>query len=281
VADWMHRELTGESVHLAPFVRDRGSPSDQALEAQMASIRTLATLGRAAREQAGINVRQPLSRLVCVAPRMSEASLAPLLPILASELNVKRVEVATSADALVTLEAKANFRALGKKFGKQTPLAAQAVSSFTSDHLRRFEQGEELSVTVDGDTHTITPDDLTIVRRASGALVVQEEHGFFAAIDPAITPGLRQEGMARELISRVQRMRKDAGLAVSDRIRLIIGGDVEVVEAATTHRDWIASEVLATDVVLGAAPEREGTMPARQRVDLDGIHADLALTKDE
>ena len=212
---------------------------------------------------------------------MSEASLAALLPILASELNVKRVEVATSADALVTLEAKPNFRALGKKFGKQTPLAAEAVSNFTSEHLRQFEQGAELSVTVDGDTHTITAEDLTIVRRASGALVVQEEHGFFAAIDPAVTPELRQEGMARELISRVQRMRKDAGLAVSDRIRLVIGGDAAVVEAAATHREWIASEVLATDVVLDDAPEGEGTMLARQRVDLDGIRADLALTKDE
>jgi isoleucyl-tRNA synthetase len=188
-------------------------------------VRTLATLGRAAREQAGINVRQPLARMVCVAPNASAESLAPLLPVLASELNVKRVEVATSADALVTLEAKPNFRALGKKFGKRTPLAADAVSQFTSDHLRRFEQGEELVVTVDGDSHEITADDLTIVRRASGALVVQEEHGYFAAIDPAVTSELRQEGMARELISRVQRMRRDAGLAVSDRIRLGSGGD--------------------------------------------------------
>jgi isoleucyl-tRNA synthetase len=279
VTDWLHRELTGESVHLAPFVRDRGMPSDAALEAQMASVRTLATLGRAAREQAGINVRQPLSRLVCVAPRMTEASLAPLLPILASELNVKRVEVATSADALVTLEAKPNFRALGKKFGKQTPLAAEAVSHFTSDHLRRFEAGEELSVTVDGVTHQITPDDLTIMRRASGALVVQEEHGYFAAIDPAISPELRQEGMARELISRVQRMRRDAGLAVSDRIRLAVDGDPAVHEAATVHREWIAGEVLATDVIIGG--EREGNMLASLRLDLDGIQAELALTKDE
>jgi isoleucyl-tRNA synthetase len=281
VTDWLHRELTGESVHLAPYVRVGDMPADAALEAQMASVRTLATLGRAAREQAGINVRQPLSRLVCVAPKMSEAALAPLLPILASELNVKRVEIATSADALVTLEAKANYRALGKKFGKQTPLAAEAVSNFTSEHLRRFEQGEELSVTVDGDTHVITADDLTIVRRASGALVVQEEHGFFAAIDPALTPELRQEGMARELISRVQRMRKDAGLAVSDRIRLAIGGDADVLDAATTHREWIGSEVLATDVTVGGAPAEEGTTLARQRVELDGLHADLALTKDE
>jgi isoleucyl-tRNA synthetase len=279
VTDWLHRELTGESVHLASYVREGCARSDDALESVMASVRTLATLGRAAREQAGINVRQPLARMVCVAPGASAEALAPLLPVLASELNVKRVEIATSADALVTLEAKPNFRALGKKFGKQTPLAAEAVSRFTSEHLRRFERGEELAVTVDGDTHTISHDDLTIVRRASGELVVQEEHGYFAAIDPAITPELRGEGMARELISRVQRMRKEAGLAVSDRIRLAIGGDAEVLEAAATHREWIASEVLATDVVIGGLVGN--TMLARQRVDLDGIQADLALTKDE
>jgi len=279
VTDWLHRELTGESVHLAPYVRPGGARSDSALESVMASVRTLATLGRAAREQAGINVRQPLSRMVCVAPSSSAGELAPLLPVLASELNVKRVEVATSADALVTLEAKPNFRALGKKFGKRTPLAAEAVSRFTSDHLRQFEQGEELVVTVDGDTHSMGPDDLTIVRRASGALVVQEEHGYFAAIDPAITPELRGEGVARELISRVQRMRKEAGLAVSDRIRLTIGGDPTVLEAAATHREWLASEVLATDVTIGG--EEANNMLARQRVDLDGIRADLALTKDE
>jgi isoleucyl-tRNA synthetase len=76
-------------------------------------------------------------------------------------------------------------------------------------------------------------------------------------------------------------MRKDAGLAVSDRIRLAIGGDADVVEAATAHREWIGSEVLATELILGGAPEREGTTLARQRVELDGLHADLALTKDE
>src|SRR3954468_12177681 len=156
VTDQLHRELTGGSVHLAPYVRASAGEADRVLETLMASVRTLATLGRAAREQAGINVRQPLARMVCVAPNASADSLAPLLPVLASELNVKRVEVATSADALVTLEAKPNFRALGKKFGKRTPLAADAVSQFTSEHLRRFEQGEELVVTVDGDTHEIT-----------------------------------------------------------------------------------------------------------------------------
>jgi isoleucyl-tRNA synthetase len=246
----------------------------------MGAVRTLATLGRGAREQAGINVRQPLGRMVCVAPGVSEKALGELLPVLAAELNIKTIDLATSGDALVTLEAKPNFRALGKKFGKKTPLAAEAVSKFSSEHLRGFEQGGELVVTVDGETHGLALDDLTIIRRASGSLVVQEQHGFFAAIDPAITPALRSEGVAREVISRVQRMRKEAGFAVSDRIRLWVGGDGLVREAAETHRAWIADEVLATTLTVGEPQKVDNTL-VRHGADLDGIRADLALTKDE
>jgi isoleucyl-tRNA synthetase len=280
LTDWMHRELTGTSVHLAPYVRTAPAVSAAPLERAMGAVRTLATLGRGAREQAGLNVRQPLSRMVCVAPGLSEEALRELLPVLAAELNIKAIELATSGDALVTLEAKPNFRSLGKKFGKKTPLAAEAVSRFTSEHLRRFEQGGELVVTVDGETHGLELDDLTIIRRASGSLVVQEQQGFFAAIDPVLTDALRAEGVARELISRVQRMRKEAGLAVSDRIRLWLWGDASAREAAETHRPWIADEVLATTLVVGEPKQVDNTL-ARQSVDLDGIRADLALTKDE
>jgi len=281
VTDQLHRELTGSSVHLASYVRADAPAPDAGLERLMSSVRTLATLGRAAREQAKINVRQPLSRMVCVAPQVTDDELRALLPVLATELNIKQIEIATSGDALVTLEAKPNFRALGKKFGKKTPLAADAVASFSSAQLREFLNGEELVVTVEGDTRALDVDDLTIVRRASGDLIVEEEHGFFAAIDPTITPELKAEGLAREIISRVQRMRKDAGLAVSDRIKLSIGGDALVLEAAGAHRDWIADEVLATEVAVGEGLKEPVQMLARQRVDLDGIHADLALTKDE
>jgi isoleucyl-tRNA synthetase len=281
VTDQLHRELVGTSVHLASYVRPDAPKTDARLERLMSSIRTLATLGRAAREQAKINVRQPLSRMVCVAPQVTDDELRTLLPVLATELNIKSIEIATSGDALVTLEAKPNFRALGKKFGKKTPLAAEAVSKFTSVHLREFLNGAELLVTVDGETHGLDTDDLTIVRRASGELIVEEEHGFFAAIDPTVTPDLKREGVAREVISRVQRMRKDAGLAVSDRIKLWIGGDALVLEAAAEHRDWIADEVLAMEVAVGEVPKEPLQMLARQSVDLDGIHADLALTKDE
>jgi len=279
LTDWMHRQLTGESVHLAPFVRSESLARDPALEAAMAAVRQLATLGRAAREEAKIKVRQPLSRAVCVARGIDTALLEELRPLLEGELNVKKVEFAQSGDALVTLKAKPNFRALGKKFGKKTPLAAAAIAAFTSDELRDFENGKPLAVTVDGETHLLSPEDLEIHKSASGDLLVQEAAGFVTAIDPTVTEELRLEGLARELISRVQRMRKEGGLAVSDRIRLAITGDPDVRAAVSKHRTWITGEVLATELI-----DDPGTFPdwkIQQAVDLDGVTARIALTRME
>jgi isoleucyl-tRNA synthetase len=274
VSDWIHRELTGDSVHLAPFVAARG-PVAGDLDAPMAAIRTLARLGRAAREEAGINVRRPLARMVCVAPGVSESALVPLVPLLAAELNVKRVDFATSADQLVTLHPKAEFKALGKKFGKLTQQAARAVSTLTSDQLRAFERGEPLVISVEGQSHQLELDDVTIIRRASGDLVVEEDAGFFTAIDPTVTPELELEGYARELVSRVQRMRKEAAFAVSDRITLTIGGGGDVHAVVNAHRAWIADETLATNVVLVDQGGRDGMTP----VDLDGMTAFVAITR--
>jgi isoleucyl-tRNA synthetase len=225
VSDWIHRELTGESVHVSPFVRARPPGRDPVLERGMAAARTLARLGRAAREDAGVRVRQPLTRLVCVVPEGARDAVEPLRPLLAAELNVRSVELASSADSLVRLEAKANFRTLGKRFGKSTPLAAAAVAALDSEALRGLEMGAAVYITVDGETHALAAEEVTIIHRAAGDLVVAEEGGYFAAIDPTVTAELRQEGLARELVSRVQRLRKESGFAVSDRIALSIWGD--------------------------------------------------------
>ncbi|MDA1082031.1 MAG: isoleucine--tRNA ligase [Gemmatimonadetes bacterium] len=280
VTDWMHRALTGDSVHSAPYVRSEAPPSDAALDEAMAAIRALASAGRAARETAKVNVRQPLARVVCVTDPLTPAAAAhvpALVPILAAELNVKLVEFATNADALVSLEAKPNFRALGKVFGKETPRAAAAVAALSSESLQAFERGEPVLVNVDGREHTLASDDLAIVRKASGTLVVHQEGTLFAAIDPTVTPELRSEGIARELVSRTQRLRKESGLDVSDRIILIVAGTAPVLGAVTEHRQWIAGEVLARDIVI------RDTMPEGVQavdVELDGMNAKLALTKD-
>ena len=278
VTDWMHRELTGTSVHLAPYVRPERMRRDVDLERAMAQVRELARLGRAARETAGIKVRQPLGRMVCVVPLSGGHPPGSLLPLLEAELNVERVELATSADALVTLEAKPSFRALGKKFGKDTPLAAQAVAALTSEALRAFERGEPIAISVGNESRVLDAEDLTIVRRATGDLVVEESAGYFAAIDPTISPALRAAGLARELVSRVQRLRREAGLAVSDRIVLTVAGDETVRRIVDAHREWIATEVLAREIVV--VDELTGHHHAVQTVDLDeGITARIALTR--
>ena len=278
VSDWIHRELTGESVHLADY--RRAAPYREArLEAAMDEVRELSRLGRAAREEAGINVRRPLGRAVCVVPASHADDVLPLLPILAAELNLKDVVLATSSDELVTLEAKANFKALGKRFGKATPLAAKAVQALSPDAVRRFERGEVVTIEVEGSVAPLEAEDLTVVRRAVGDLLVKEAEGRFVALDPTVTPALRREGLARELVSRVQRMRKDAGFAVSDRIRLWVWGDPEIEASTSEYIEWMSGEVLASHLHVG-----EGHAPghvAAQLVELDGLQVRVALIVDQ
>jgi isoleucyl-tRNA synthetase len=286
ITDWVHRELTAGSVHLAPFTRGVSAAIDVDLERAMTHIRTLATLGRAAREDAGVKVRQPLGRLVCVVPlhgvvskdaeARAEATLAELSPLLAAELNIKKIQFISSADDLVTLKARPNFRFLGKKFGKDTPLAAEAVQALGSEALREFEAGKPLYVSVGNESHALGAEDLTIVRTASGDLVVKEEGGYFAALDPVVTRELRQEGLARELVSRIQRLRKELGFAVSDRITLFVAGGAEIRESVNAFQKWIADEVLARAINVGE--KKEGTH-ATHAFDLDGQSVEVALER--
>jgi isoleucyl-tRNA synthetase len=283
ITDWVHTELTGESVHLAPYARSEPTLRNADLEAEMDHVRVLATLGRAAREDAGVRVRQPLGKMVCVVPQNDGRShsgggsgVEKQIPLLADELNVKEIGFLSSADDLVSLEAKPNFRSLGKKFGKQTPLAAEAVSKLGNEALMAFERGEPLSVRVGEDERQLDAEDLVIVRRASGNLVVKESAGYFAAIDPEVTTELRAEGLAREIVSRIQRMRKEAGLAVSDRISLWIAGPPEIEGAIRAHAEWIADEVLAKELHVG---ERIDSSHAMQSVDIDGQPVDIAFKK--
>ena len=286
ITDWVHRELMGGSVHLAPYTRSHPGAIDVDLERAMSHIRTLATLGRAAREEAGVKVRQPLGRMVCVVPlpgvvfRGAEAGagrmLEELTPLLTAELNIKKVEFISTADDLVTLAAKPNFRSLGKKFGKNTPLASEAVRALRSEALREFEAGKPLYVSVENESRELSAEDLMIVRRASGEMVVKEEGGYFAALDPVVTRELRQEGLARELVSRIQKLRKESGFAVSDRITLLVGAGTEIQEAVKAFQKWIAEEVLAARVSIG--DKIEGTY-ATHAFDLDGQSVEVALDR--
>jgi isoleucyl-tRNA synthetase len=280
VADWLHRALARDSVHLQWwFTGERAGALeahvDERLEADMSAARMLVSLGRAAREEVRIRVRQPLSRLVAVVP--GGRALAPdVLAVVRDELNVKRVEFLTSADALVRLVARPSFRALGPRFGKVTNEAAAAIRALPQAALARYRDGGAVDIEVAGDAHRLEPGDLEVAQEASSGLVVKAEAGYTVALDPALDDELVSEGVARELVNRIQRLRKDAGLEITDRIELAIGGPDVIRSAAARHESFIGGETLAVVVtVWPGAPQYE--FPHVREVDIDGTPATIGL----
>ncbi len=276
IADWLHRALTGASVHLERFPAADAAFRDVELEAEMEAARTLVSLGRAAREAVKIRVRQPLGRLQAVVPE--GRSLRPeVLDAVRDELNVKEVSFVSSSAGLVRLEARPNFRALGPRFGKQTNAAAEAIRALSAAELAAYRDGRGGSFEFDGVRCPLEDGDLDVVEVAEGDLVVRSERGHVAALDPTLDDALRAEGVARELVNRIQRLRKDTGLEVTDRIRLGIFGPPEVCRPADEWKDFIGGETLAIEVVVGS--EAGGIWDGGQDIDLDGVPARVALVR--
>ena len=267
LSDWLHRALAGTSVHLARFPESSGR-RDESLEAAMEAVRRLASLARAAREERGLRVRQPLARMQVAVPAAARGpALDELLELLRLEVNVKTVDVVASDTELVRLRAKPNFRSLGKRYGKRTPDIAAAAARLTAEQLRGLERGEPATLDGDGEPATFLPEDVVIERDVASEWLVASDGPYVAALDPRLDETLRQEGLVREVVNRVQRLRKEAGYVYTDRIGLWISGDGPVLEAVRGHADFIQGETLARRLELGVrapAPDLE------QQVDIDG-----------
>jgi isoleucyl-tRNA synthetase len=272
--DWLHRALTGESAHLQRWPEELGR-RDEELEVEMDDARVLVSLGRAAREEAKVRVRQPLRSVQAVLP--GGRSLGEdVLEVVREELNVKEVGFLTSTEGIVTLTARPNFRALGQRFGKQTNDAAQAIRALPQEALARHLAGEEVGLELDGVTHPLGEDDLEVVQEASTGLLVKAEGAHAVALDPELDRELVAEGIARELVNRIQRLRKDAGLKITDRIDLSVQGPEPILAAAKTHESFIGGETLALAVSVGDSEVGSG-YPHVRDVDIDGTPATIGL----
>ncbi|HEU4698087.1 MAG TPA: isoleucine--tRNA ligase [Gemmatimonadales bacterium] len=278
-SDWLHRALTGTSVHLARFP-EVGPWSDPALEAAMDAVRRLASLARAAREEANLRVRQPLAAMqVAVPVAVRGAAFDALLDVLRDEVNVKRVDVVAADTELVRLRAKANFRTLGKRYGKRTPEVAQAAAALSADQLRALEAGTPAVLALaDGTEVSYLPEDVVVEREVASDWLVASDGPFVVALDPRLDAALRGEGLARELVNRIQRLRREAGYAFTDRIELWVDGDAAVTDAARTHGAFLREETLARALHAGAsAPQAD----LEQAVQVEGHAAVLAVRRHE
>jgi isoleucyl-tRNA synthetase len=272
VSDSVHRALTGVSVHLAPFPVDRGH-REPALLTAMTTVRRLASLARAARESRNLRVRQPLARMQLAVPAAAQGpALSDLLDILAAEVNVKDVQVVASDHDLVRLRGKANFRTLGKRYGKDTPRAAAAAAELGPVQLQTLEQGEA----VRSGEWEFRPEDVTVTREVASEWLVQADGPYVVALDPELTDDLVQEGLAREVVNRVQRLRKEAGYEYTTRIELSVAGAEDVVAATRAFQGFVEGETLARRMVLGKTldgPDLE------REVDIEGRRTVIALRR--
>jgi isoleucyl-tRNA synthetase len=246
-ADEVYDNLDGTepSVHLCDFPAP--GPRDLELEAAMATVRETVRLGLAARKQAGVKVRQPLHEAVVVAAGAERAAIERLGELVRDELNVKRLRFVAAADELGSYEVKPNFRALGPRFGKLMPQVAAAVAALDAGHVAAaLREGRPVGIHVDGHDHELRPDDLLLAMRPLEGYQLEREASHAVALELALDDELRREGLAREVVHAVQAARKQAGLAVEDRIALSLGGDAELLTAARAHEGYVTGETLAT-----------------------------------
>ena len=263
VADEIYTNLTGpdpgapDSVHLSDWPESVVERADDGLRRRMALVRRLVTLGRSARTNAKVRVRQPLAKALVVMPRSEVADLDGLEGMISEELNVKSIEVVGGLEELVSYTVKPNFKQLGPRFGAKVRGIARALAAADARALvTTLEESGEAQLAVDGESIVLQAEDLDVRVEGREGFALAQEAAYGVALDVELTPELVAEGLAREVVRAVQDLRKAAGLAVEDRIELWLGaGDHRV--AIERHRDFIASEVLATSMHLDAAPPED------------------------
>jgi isoleucyl-tRNA synthetase len=275
LADEVYLNLTGgsESVHLADYPEPDEALEDAELEAGVEAAVRAIELGRAVRGKAKVKVRQPLRKAVIVATVAEREQIERLAGLVEAELNVKELEFVSEQAELVRYAVKPNYRTLGPRFGKLMPQVAAAIESLDPEHVAGAVTGERsIGINVDGHEHQLEPDDVELVMEPVEGYEVEVEAGRAVALALELDHELRREGLAREIVHAVQNARKEAGLEVSDRIALTLGGDEALLDAARVHEDYVTGETLAVSISYDGA---EGGSSAR----LEGLELRIALER--
>ncbi len=252
------REGAPESVHLSDYPAGDASLIDEGLETRMDFIREAVTLGRAARNRAGIRVRQPLSvmKVVTGAP-WQETALKELEQLIVEEMNVKKVEGVASTSTFTGLQAQPFFSALGPKYGGEVNRIAEVIRSLGQDELRLLQEETAIRIMIDSDEIEIEPGDVILEETEPEGLVVEREGEVTVAVDIRLDELLVREGLAREFTTRVQNFRRQIGYEVTDRIRLAYQATPGLAAAIESHLEYIAGEALAVDLSQGTLEEHD------------------------
>ncbi|MDU1264423.1 MAG: isoleucine--tRNA ligase [Peptostreptococcus sp.] len=248
LSEEMYRNLTGEySVHCADYPRANKDLIDLDLEKKMDLSRDLVTLGRAARENSKIKVRQPIAEVLI--DGKFEELLGDLVELIKEELNVKKVHFVQDLGVYMNFNLKPNFKVLGPKLGKNVNEFGKVLRGLEAHEVvAKLEAGESMTVEVAGADFEFTKEEVLVNIESKPGFNVAMENNLFAILDTTLTDDLVKEGLAREFISKVQQMRKASGFEVLDNINIYFNGDDEVAGAVADFEDYIKSETLSVAI---------------------------------
>jgi isoleucyl-tRNA synthetase len=226
------------------------------------------------RAKTNLKTRQPLKRIAIPASLETRRLIEQMSDVILEEINVKAIEFIDESSPIVRKTAIANFKIIGPKFGKIVNAVAKRIKEMTSAEVVQLEQTGTFSTEINGNAVTVMREDVTISAQSIEGWLVDSGDGLTVALDTTLTPELINEGLAREFVNRVQNMRKDAGLEVTDRIRINFEAPSRVTDAVKNLSDYIKSETLATQVNLGRDSAEHW-----EKWEIDGESCEIGISK--
>ena len=254
--DKLYRDLTQathseefESVHLAKFSNSVENFVDKSLESKMMKAQTVSSLVLSLRKKEMIKVRQPLQKvMIPVLDANQRAEIEAVSDLIKAEVNVKEVELLDDASGVLVKQIKPNFKALGPRFGKDMGLISNVIQKFSQEEINEIDTKGELSLVISGKSIILTSEDVEISSQDIPGWLVANANGITVALDITISEDLKQEGIARELVNRIQNIRKDSGFEVTDKIKVQIQRSGELEQAIKNNESYIKDETLTEEL---------------------------------
>ena len=244
------KKETFESVHLADFPVFKDSFIDKSLERKMEDAQTISSLVLSLRAKEKIKVRQPLQKIMIpVESTEQKSSILAVANLIKHEVNIKEIVLLEDASDILVKQIKPNFKTLGPKFGKEMKFIANAIRNFTKEDIAKIEFNEKIAIELEGKIINLDLSDVEISSKDIEGWLVANEGSITVALDVTVSEELRKEGVARELINRIQNARKDKGLEVTDRIKLTVLKFEDLEESINNNKEYIMSETLTDELV--------------------------------
>ncbi|MDE6465939.1 MAG: class I tRNA ligase family protein, partial [Duncaniella sp.] len=276
-ADDLYRALTGaeNSVHLADYPEVDSSLLSPELEKRQKMAQDITSMALALRRKVNLKVRQPLKTvMIPVTDEAMRADINAIADLVKSEINVKEITLAGADGGIIVKSAKPDFKKLGPKHGKNMKAVAEAVKALDSKQVNALETEGSITIDVNGTPVTVDACDIDIISEDIPGWLVANEGALTIALDVTVTPELRREGLAREIVNRIQNIRKSRGYDITDRISLTFEPSGDNDEAIREHAEYISRQVLADNLDIAAI---ETTDPAVEQLSIDDVNLNVRI----